>query len=88
MFRVEWLQSALDQFTDSWLKADSPVRQALTAASHQNDRELSHEPMNVGDSRDLNRRNQFVQPLTVTYEVDAGERMVTVLQICVYKPRR
>jgi len=34
MFRVEWLQSALDELADVWMQADSPVRQAITAAAH------------------------------------------------------
>ena len=33
MFRVAWLQSALDDLTTLWIQADPSLRQALTAAS-------------------------------------------------------
>ena len=51
MFRVEWLDTAMVELMTLWLQADSTLRQALTAASHQIDQRLSHDPANVGESR-------------------------------------
>ena len=34
MFRVVWLQVALDELTTLWIQADAALRQAITAASH------------------------------------------------------
>ena len=30
MFRVEWLQEAVGELADIWIKADSQARQAIT----------------------------------------------------------
>lgn len=40
MFRVEWLQSAVDELAALWVDADSTLRQAITNASHQIDEQL------------------------------------------------
>lgn len=88
MFRVEWLESVVDQLANSWLDANPQMRQSITAAAHQIDQELCDDPSNHGESRDRSRRIHFVKPLSVTYEVDTQKRLVTVLHICVYKPRR
>ena len=34
MFRVEWLQSALDELSNLWIGSDSSQRHAITAATH------------------------------------------------------
>ena len=43
MFRVEWLQSALDELTNLWTQAN---RQAITAATHLIDQKLGTDPHN------------------------------------------
>jgi hypothetical protein len=40
MFRVEWLQEAVSELADVWIKADSPSRQSITEATHTLDQEL------------------------------------------------
>jgi hypothetical protein len=34
MFRVEWLQEAVGELADLWIKPDSQARQAITEATH------------------------------------------------------
>ena len=51
MFRVEWLQSALDELADVWARADSAQRGAITAASHAVEQRLQRDPWNEGESR-------------------------------------
>jgi hypothetical protein len=41
MFRVEWLQTAVDEPARLWIQADSALRLALTAANHQIDQRLA-----------------------------------------------
>ena len=53
MFRVEWLQVALDELMSFWLQADATRRNALTAASHAIDQRLSNDPANQGESQGL-----------------------------------
>jgi hypothetical protein len=81
MFRVEWLQSALDELTLLWLQAGAAVRQAMTAAVHAIDRQLQTDPENQGESRSGGQRVLFVPPLGVLFEVDAAQRVVTILHV-------
>ncbi len=87
MFRVEWLQSALDMLAELWMQAASDQRQALTAASHQIDQRLSRDPHQEGESRSGGRRLTFVAPLAVTFQIEADGRTVTVLRVHVFRSR-
>lgn len=88
MFRVEWHQAAMDELTNLWTKADSAVRKATTAASHQIDKRLQIDPANEGESRSGGRRIQFFPPLTIIFEVDEANRTVTVLHVRLYGRRK
>jgi hypothetical protein len=87
MFRVEWLQSALDELARLWTQADPAGRQALTAASHEIDQRLSSDPNREGESRPKGRRLTFVPPLAVTFRVEADGQTVTVVAIRLYRRR-
>jgi hypothetical protein len=87
MFQVEWLQAALDELTQLWTQADSTLRSALTAASHEIDQRLKRDPMNEGESRAHGRRITFVPPLAVTFRVEADGRTVTVVEILLFRPK-
>jgi len=65
MFRVEWLQDALDELTRLWMQADSALRQAITAATHAIDQELQVDPYRQSESREDDERVLFVYPLAV-----------------------
>jgi hypothetical protein len=87
MYRVEWLQFAVDELTRLWTQADSALRQALTAASHQIDQRLERDPLNEGEGRPGGRRILFAPPLAVTYRIEADGQTVTVLAIRLFRRR-
>jgi hypothetical protein len=87
MFRVEWLQPAVDELTALWIQADSAQRQALTAASHAIDQRLSINPRGEGESRAGNRRIAFFPPLFVTFEIDDDHQTVVVGQVRLFRRR-
>jgi hypothetical protein len=87
MFRVDWLEVALDELTTLWTQADSSHRQAITAASHAIDQRLSSDPLNEGESRPGGRRITFVAPLAVRFQVEPDGRTVTVLQVRMFRRR-
>jgi hypothetical protein len=66
MFRVRWKKSTVSDLANSWLQADSELRQAITAASHAVDQRLRNDPNAEGESRPKGRRIVFVPPLAVT----------------------
>jgi hypothetical protein len=49
MFRVEWLQEALDALAAIWVSADAATRQAITTASHVVEQRLRADPPNEGE---------------------------------------
>jgi hypothetical protein len=87
MFRIDWLQSASDELARLWTQADSDLRQALTAASHEIDLRLQNDPNNEGESRLKGRRITFISPLAVTFRVEADGRTVTGVEIRLFRRR-
>jgi hypothetical protein len=49
MFRVWWLQEALDDVAAQWIGADAELRQAITEAAHQIDVLLARDPLGRGE---------------------------------------
>ncbi len=88
MFRLDWLQSALDELTNIWLAADAGVRQSITKATHEVEQRLLSDPINEGESRAKRQRITFADPLAVTFQVEADGRTVTVLHVRLFRPRR
>ncbi len=88
MFRVEWLQSALDELAILWTQADATLRQAITAASHTLEQRLRTDPANEGESRPGGRRITFVSPLAVRFQIEADGQTVTVLQVQLFRRRK
>jgi hypothetical protein len=88
MFQVEWLQIALDELTNLWIKADSSQRQAITAAGHVLEQRLQSDPANEGESRPGGRRITFVPPLAVRFQVETDGQTVTVLHVRLFGRRK
>jgi hypothetical protein len=88
MFRVEWLQIALDELTNLWTQSDSAQRQAITSASHNLEQRLRSDPANEGESRPGGRRITFVAPLAVRFQVEADGQTVTVLHVRLFGRRK
>jgi hypothetical protein len=73
MFRVEWLESALDELTTVWMQAESSLRPAITAATHQIDQQLRADPIGCSESRSGETRVLFEKPLGVNFYVESPE---------------
>jgi hypothetical protein len=88
MFRVEWLQIALDELTDLWMQADASQRHAITTASHAIEQRLRSDPAGEGESRSGGRRITFVFPLAVRFQIEADGQTVTVLHVRLFGRRK
>ena len=88
MFRVEWLQTALDELAAVWLHANSAERKRITAASHPIDQQLQTDPDNQGESRHRGRRVLIVSPLGVTFRVEPATATVAVLHVWRFRQRK
>jgi hypothetical protein len=81
MFRVEWLREAVSELADIWIKADSPLRQVITEATHTLDQELQADPFRQSESREGEVRILFARPLGVLFEVDPRQRIVSIMHV-------
>ena len=86
MFRVEWLQTALNELAAVWLQADSAQRKAITTAAQAIDKLLQRSPQREGESRAHGQRILFEPPLAVTFEVHPQRSLVRVLHV--WSPQR
>jgi hypothetical protein len=82
-FTVSWLRSAETELTALWLESED--RSALTTAANEIDRLLRTCPLEVGESREKNRRMLLVRPLGVQYSVSEDDRVVRVLHVWRYR---
>jgi hypothetical protein len=87
MFRVVWLETALNELAAAWTSADSAQRQAIAAASHRIDQLLRSNPYNQGESRPQGQRIMFQPPLGLTFEVRPQTGEVRVLPVWIVRPR-
>jgi hypothetical protein len=87
MFRVEWIQDALNELTEIWLQADAALRQAVSRAAHTMDQQLQADPYQFSESRSDYDRILFVYPLGAQIEIDAERGVVWVLNVWRFRRR-
>ena len=78
-FTVVRKPAAERQLANLWL--DATDRKALTSASEQLEAALATRPEEIGESRPLDCRLVFVEPLAVTFRVTAADRLVEVVSV-------
>ena len=76
MFTVRWTRRAKRDLADIWLQSSD--RLAVTQASNTVDLLLSRSPLQLGESREGNRRILIEPPLAVFYEVILDDYKVKV----------
>lgn len=81
MWRIEWLETALNELTSIWLKSGPTTRRAVTVAVRQIEHALSIHPEEEGESRTEGRRILFAEPLAVVFEVDEPNRQATIVTV-------
>jgi hypothetical protein len=87
MFRVEWIQTAVDELATLWMSADSAARRAITAAAHTAESRLQTDPYGCSESRSGHTRVTFVYPLGLEFEIDDDKGVVWVLHVWRYRQR-
>jgi hypothetical protein len=80
-YRVQWIQSALDDLMELWLLADSEIRKEITSAVNSLDRELQVDPHAFSESRDQGEWICFSEPLGLLIEIDETDSIVWVLAV-------
>jgi len=75
-YTVVWHDSTLDELAEIWVKARD--RNAVTAAAHIIDVELSDDAETKGVEVSEGLRAFFAPPLRILFNVDEGDRLVEV----------
>lgn len=78
-FTVTWLPSADAELAQIWI--DSSDRKLVTLAAKEIERQLSNDPLNIGESRGGNERIVIERPLGVLVEVLEDDRLAKVLHV-------
>jgi hypothetical protein len=87
MFHVEWLDEAVSDLADGWMKADNRLRADITAAIHEVVRRLLRAPDRAGESRKPGTRLLIVMPLVVTFHVNVRSNLVLISGVRVNRRR-
>lgn len=87
MFRVRYEEQAYNELAQGWVNADSALRQAITAASHEIEQRLRAAADSEGESRSGRERFLFVAPLAATFRLETDGRTVSVLHLRVHRRR-
>jgi hypothetical protein len=75
-YTVVWTKTALDELAELWINARD--RNAVTAAAHVIDAELSQDAATKGVEVAEGLRAFFDPPLRILFAVDEGDRIVEV----------
>ena len=83
-YTVVWLESAESELAAIW--NDAADREHVALAANEIDLRVRIRPSVEGESRTGNRRILLVAPLGVTFEVEADDRLVRVLEVWRFGP--
>ena len=78
MFHLEWLDKAIADLANGWMKADSRLRGDISSAIHEIERRLLRAPDRAGESRKPGTRVIILNPLVVTFHVNVRTYVVLV----------
>jgi hypothetical protein len=88
MYTVDRTESAVHELTSLWVNADPSLRRAVTAASHNIDKDLRHQPNEKGESREGDNRFYFAAPLGIYFRVDESANTAVVVNVWLVSPRK
>jgi hypothetical protein len=81
-YTVTWLNQALEQLAEIWLRATN--RQSITAAADAVDIELAVDPDTKGEAVAPKIRMLVVLPLDVLFSLSEPDRLVEVINVRLY----
>ena len=85
IYQVRWSQAAINELTTAWMNADQEKRRAITAAAHQIDLILQHDPANKCESRPQDQRVFMHAPVGVLFEVQERLGVAWINQAWVFR---
>jgi hypothetical protein len=87
MHQLRWLESVTRDLLKATAAASTDIRNRIFAAMAEVESTLENDAEFVGESRDKGGRFLVVPPLSITYKIDAKNRIVTILQVTVHRTK-
>jgi hypothetical protein len=87
MYRLRWLESVTRDLLQATATVNPDVRDRIFRAMADAELLLESDADIAGESRDKGRRLLIVAPLSITYEINAKDRIVTILQVRVHSTK-
>lgn len=84
MFEYEWLESAIDKFSNIFTTQDLDGQDRMAGAVERFNARLRSVPLDVGESRVGGFRVAFVSVLMITFHVNLTTRRVRVTDVIRY----
>jgi hypothetical protein len=78
-YTVVWKPSAQRRLAEIWMSTSD--RAAIARTADDIDRMLGTQPLQIGESREVNSRILVEPPLAVVYDVSPDDRLVSVLSV-------
>ncbi len=89
MFRVEWVHSARAALSAQlWIDSTSDERKSITETINMVDQHLAIDPIEVGESREADRRILLMPPLVIKFKVEQRLRSVTIVDVWKFGRKR
>ena len=78
MFTVTWLDVAMDRLANMYIELDLTAQGRLADEIEKFNRQLSLDPLSIGESREDNTRVAFVDIVVLRFEIDQFDMNVRV----------
>lgn len=79
IWQVVWIKEAEAELINLWIAG--PDRASVTQAAEQIDEQLAINPVDFGESRQVDERIAFLGPLAVEFTIDLAMHQVFVFHI-------
>jgi hypothetical protein len=84
MYRLRWLKSVSRDLLHATAIADSQVADRILLVMGEVESILANDPETAGKSREPGTRFLIVSPLSITYKLNAKERIVKIVRATVH----
>ena len=85
IYTVLWLPETEQELAKIWLQSNDQNR--VAAAANEIDKILQHQPEELGESRDGERRIVFSPPLGVMFVINKADKKVYIINVWKFQER-
>jgi hypothetical protein len=87
-YSVRWMPAAVSMLSQIWIDADSESRREITESVDEIESSLRRTPLEVGESREGDRRIAFRDSLGLEFRVSEDDRLVHIVEVWLIRHRQ